>query len=170
MKNSNALILVIVAVFAGIMIGNALQQQVAEVDYSYTAPSTQGYTKVAVDINYTTVHLSDECHDLSFDVTQDQAYAIARGLERTVGPRPLTQDIMKDVLDNFDIEIIQIRIDRYENEIYYATIFLRQGNRVLELDARPSDSIALALRTGTQLYFKQSILADRGAYVCVIGG
>ena len=73
---------------------------------------------------------------------------------------------MKDMLDIFGIQVLQVKIDRYVSDIYYATIILNQGNRILELDARPSDSIALAARTGSKLYIKRNILEMNGDYLC----
>ena len=128
--------------------------------------STNGFTEIETSINFTTVHLTGECFDVSFDVTPDQAYSIARGLERSIGARPLTHDIMKDMLDIFGIETLQIRIDRFRDDIYYATIVMHSNGRVLELDARPSDAIALATRTGSKLFMRSDILQANGEYIC----
>ena len=167
MKNYFAVILVIVAVFAGAIISETLREA-SVVDYTYN-PSHNGFSRVDVKINGTTVHLSDGCYGVSFDVTQDQAYSIARGIEGTIGPRPLTHEIMKDILDNFGIKVAQVHIDRYENEIYYATIYMRRGDSALELDARPSDSMAIASRMNVPVYFKTDILQENGVNECGVG-
>lgn len=169
MKSLHIILLILLALFAGINIGGYLYQPpyLQEIiNATYDPTSTGGLAAVETKINGTTVFLISGCYAVSFDVTPDQAYSIARGLDNTLGARPLTHDILKDVLDIFNIEILQIRVDRYSNDIYYATIFLRQGNKILELDARPSDSIALALRARVPLYFKQSILEERGTNIC----
>jgi bifunctional DNase/RNase len=127
---------------------------------------TEGFVPVKVRMNGTTVFLSDECYTVFFDITDDQAYSVARGMEGTIGVRPLTHDILKDIFDNFGIEITNVMIDRYANDIYYATIYMRQDNNLLELDARPSDSIAMSVRTGVPVYFRKSILQERGVYTC----
>lgn len=165
MKDYFAIILVIVAVFAGAIASETLRETGAPL--MYTMPPPDGFARVEARINDTTVHLSDGCYTVSFDVTQDQAYSIARGLEGTIGPRPLTHEIMKDILDNFDIKVMQVRIDRYENEVYYATIYMRRGDSALELDARPSDSIAISTRMNVPIYFKTDILQARGVNECV---
>ncbi len=168
MKEWKFLISLLLAFGIGVGIGNYLYQSsiVSYVDDAYEAVSTEGLVPIVPSINETTVHLTGECHEISFDVTADQAYSIAKGVEKAVAPRPLTHDILKDILDNFGVKLLQIKIDRYQNSIYYATIILKQDNKVLELDARPSDSIALSLRNGNTLYIDRIILEANGARVC----
>ncbi len=161
MKNTIAVVAVLI-VFAGLIFGS-MAREPTDGEYSL---STNGYTEVDTEINFTTVRLTGECREISFDVTEDQAYSIARGLENIAGPRPMTHDIFLDVTDTFGIAILHIRIDRYENDIYYARIFFQQDRKVLELDARPSDAIALAVRTGIPVYFREDILNERGRKVC----
>ena len=168
MKNLIAVLLVLLAFFVGINIGGYFYQSplVKYMSNMTYEVSNDGFSIVEPKINGTAVYLVGECRVVSFDVTEDQAYSIQMGVERSLGTRPLTHDIMKDILDVFDVRILNIRIDRYEDDIYFATIFFQQGEKVLELDARPSDSIAMALRTYTPLYFKDSILQSKGIYIC----
>ena len=169
MKEWKLLVAVLVAFGAGIGIGNYLyQSNLASyiTNQTYGTVSTEGLTRIVPSINGTTIHLTGECLEISFDVTPDQAYSITKGVEKTVASRPLTHDILKDILDNFGVEVLQIKIDRYQNSIYYATITLKQGNKLLELDARPSDSIALVLRTGNILYIASNILEGNGKRIC----
>ncbi|MEK6888455.1 MAG: bifunctional nuclease family protein [Candidatus Aenigmatarchaeota archaeon] len=168
MKNLIAVLFVLLALFVGVNIGGYFYQSplikyLSNITYEV---SNDGFSIVEPKINGTTVYLVGECRVISFDVTQDQAYSIQRGIERSVGTRPLTHDIMKDILDVFDVRILNIRIDRYEDDIYFATIFLQRADKALELDARPSDSIAIALRTHTPLYFRSSIMQLKGIYIC----
>lgn len=168
MKNLIAVLLALLAFFAGINIGGYFYQPPL-VKYVFNMTyeiSDDGFSIVEPKINGTTVYLIGGCRVVSFDVTEDQAHSIQRGIEKSVGTRPLTHDIMKDILDVFEVRILNIRIDRYEDDIYFATIFLQQNDKVLELDARPSDSIAIALRTRTPLYFENSILQLKGTYIC----
>ena len=168
MKNLIVALLVLLAFFVGINIGGYFYQSplvkyLSNMTYDVT---NDGFSIVEPKINGTTVYLVGDCRVLSFDVTQDQAYSIRSGIERSIGNRPLTHDIMKDILDVFDVRILNIRIDRYEDDVYFATIFLQRADKVLELDARPSDSIAIALRTHTPVYFKDAILQMKGTYIC----
>lgn len=168
MKKLSVVLLVVLAFSAGTMIGSYLHQPFS-VNYFYNTTyqiSDQGFSLVEPRINGTTVYLIGECYVVSFDVTEDQAYSIQRGIEKSFGSRPLTHDIMKDILDVFDVQILKVRIDRYEDKVYFATIFLQSAEKVLELDTRPSDSIAISLRTQTPIYFKSSILQTTGEYIC----
>lgn len=169
MKKNLIILLVALAFFAGMNIGGYFYQ-LSTASYvmnsTYNSVSTEGLVPVEPQINSSTVYLVGDCKIVSFDVTPDQAYSILKGMEKSIGARPLTHDIMKDVFDVFNINVLQIRIDRYDSDIYYATIILRQNNKVLELDARPSDAIALAVRLRMKLYFKQSILEANGVNVC----
>ena len=167
MKKITIVLLVALAFFVGINIGGYFYQPpvINFLNVTYDA-NTEGFAVVETQINSSTIYLIGNCRAISFDVTPDQSYSIQRGMERSVGARPLTHDIMKDMLEVFNINVLQIKIDRYENSVYYATIILRQNNKVLELDARPSDAIALAVRLKSPLYFKQSILEENGVSVC----
>lgn len=168
MKNYSMVVVAIIAFVVGAAVSYYyFQLPVGQTANEIFEPvSTDGLTKIMPSINGTTITLSGSCRAISFDVTVDQAYSIAKGLERSIGARPLTHDIVRDILENFGIGIAQIKIDRYQNEIYYATIILRQGDNILELDARPSDSIALAVRTNTPLYMRSDILEANGDSVC----
>lgn len=167
MKKIHVMLAVLLTFFVGVNVGGYLYQPpyISQI-FNASYVSTDGLVEVEADINLTTVHLTGECYEISFDVTTDQAYSIARGLEKSIGSRPLTHDIMKDMLDIFGIEVLQTRIDRYQHDIYYATIILNSGNRILELDARPSDAIALATRTGSSLYVRRSVLMANGQTIC----
>lgn len=125
-----------------------------------------GYTSANVSIDGNRVLLQSGCDGLSFDVTDDQALSIRFGLEKTVFSRPLTHDILRDILDHYEISVESVSIDSFEDEIYTAKIVLRQGGKVLNLDARPSDSIALAVRLGIDIKIKEELLQSRGVKLC----
>jgi hypothetical protein len=161
MKNTFVVTAVLLVIFFGALLGTIVREP-----EEFELPSRDGYIATKLGINLTTVHLAGGCYEVTFDVTEDQAYSIARGLEKATGPRPLTHDIFRDVIDTFGIEVLDVRIDRYENDIYYATIYMQQGSRILQLDARPSDSIAIAIRTGVPVYFREDLLESRGTYIC----
>jgi len=127
---------------------------------------TAGLVPVNVSIEGASVSLTHECRTIQFDVTEDQAFAIAHGIDGTVTARPLTQDVFKDVLENFGIAASQIKIDRFEDDIYKARMFLVQGNKTLEIDLRPSDSIALATRMGKTLYVDEGVMNSKSVKTC----
>src|SRR3989344_1716148 len=137
--------------------GNA-DVSAVDVDFSDKA----SYTLVTPQIDGTLLSLSSDCYALSFGITEDQAYSIYRGLGGIVESRPLTHDTIKDVFDDYDIVVKSARIDGKRDEIYTARLFLIQGTRVLDIDLRPSDATAIAVRTHIPVYVRTSILEDDG--------
>ncbi|MDI6721899.1 MAG: DUF151 domain-containing protein [Candidatus Aenigmarchaeota archaeon] len=162
--------LILAAFAAGIYTGYYNHPVVAKIiDASIMASyevSYDGLIEVNVSIQPPNVRLDSDCRRIAFDVTPDQAMSIYNGLHNAMYTRPLTLDIMKDIVNNFGIKALQVKIDRYENDIYYATITLRKGDEILVIDARPSDSIGLAAREKLPVYFKKSLFEEKAVKVC----
>ena len=91
-----------------------------------------------------------------------EATAIAFAQQGVVPPRPLTHDLLKDVLDATGNDLTEVRITEVNDGVFYATLVLDSG---VEVSARPSDSIALALRTGSRIVCAEEILDDAGIAV-----
>jgi bifunctional DNase/RNase len=128
--------------------------------------SVAGFVPVNVSMDGITVLLTNGCKAITFDVTQDQAFSINQGISGSVSLRPLTHDIMRDIIDVFGIQVAQLRIDRFEDDVYKARMSLRQGDRVLDIDMRPSDSIALAVRLEKTYYVAENIMNEKAADIC----
>ena len=97
-----------------------------------------------------------------------EATAILLALEGTEPPRPLTHDLMKSMLEALDSYVERVEITRVEEGTFFAAITLRSEERTRIIDARPSDSIALAIRMGAPIYvaeevFEAASVADEGA-------
>ncbi|GAC1358554.1 MAG: bifunctional nuclease family protein [Ktedonobacteraceae bacterium] len=91
-----------------------------------------------------------------------EAYAIAVELQGTNSPRPLTHDLLKNVIEQLDAKIESIVISDLIDEIYYARIVLDVAGRHVEVDSRPSDAIALAVRAKTPIFVEESVLERAG--------
>jgi uncharacterized protein len=91
-----------------------------------------------------------------------EATAIAFAQQGVVPPRPLTHDLLKDVLDATGNALNEVRITEVNDGVFYATLVMGSG---VEVSARPSDSIALALRTGSRIVCAEEILDDAGIAV-----
>ena len=91
-----------------------------------------------------------------------EATAIAFAQQGVVPPRPLTHDLMRDVLEATGNSLEEIRITEMKDNVFYATLVLGSG---VEVSARPSDSIALALRTGSRIVCAEDLLDDAGILV-----
>ncbi|MDA0745834.1 MAG: DUF151 domain-containing protein [bacterium] len=76
--------------------------------------------------------------------------------------RPLTHDLLRNILDRFGARVDEVRIVALRDQIFYAELRISRGNRQLSLDARPSDSIALALRYSAPIYMAEEVLQEAG--------
>ena len=88
-----------------------------------------------------------------------EATAIAFAQQGVVPPRPLTHDLIKDLLEATGNEISEIRITEMKDGVFFAVLVLASG---VEVSARPSDSIALALRLGTRIVCAEDVLDEAG--------
>jgi uncharacterized protein len=91
-----------------------------------------------------------------------EANAIALQLENITTPRPMTHDLLRNMIEELHARVTRIVINDLRDATFFAQIRLvveqGGGDRTLEVDARPSDAIALALRTEAPIYVAQSVL------------
>ncbi|MDP4116640.1 MAG: bifunctional nuclease family protein [Bacteroidota bacterium] len=87
-----------------------------------------------------------------------EAHAIAAELEGMKPQRPLTHDLMKSLLDNLGAIVLEIIIDDLRESTFYAKIILELSGLTYDVDARPSDAIALAVRAQVPIYVAESVL------------
>ncbi len=95
-------------------------------------------------------------------IAQPEAFAIAVELQGTPSQRPLTHDLLKNVISELGGKIVSIVVSDLVEEVYYARIVLDVAGRHVEIDSRPSDAIALAVRAKTPIYVEDSILERAG--------
>ncbi|MFM8774899.1 MAG: bifunctional nuclease family protein [Actinomycetota bacterium] len=91
-----------------------------------------------------------------------EATAIAFAQQGVVPARPLTHDLIRDVLDALESPLQEIRITRLDEGVFYADLIFASGT---EVSARPSDAIALALRTGSPIYADEAVLDEAGVEI-----
>ena len=78
-------------------------------------------------------------------------------------PRPLTHDLLLRTIEALSGQLKEVRIDKLENNTFYAKLVLgRNGSGEIEVDARPSDSVALALRAGAPIFVDEEVLNEAG--------
>lgn len=87
-----------------------------------------------------------------------EANAIALSLENIPTPRPMTHDLMKSLLDHLDVLVEKIVVNDVRNNTFYALIYCRQGDQSYVIDSRPSDAIALALRTRAPIFVEEEVI------------
>jgi bifunctional DNase/RNase len=93
-----------------------------------------------------------------------EAQAIALEIEGIKPPRPLTHDLLKHMIDNLGATIIEIIIDELRENTFFAKIVLEVSGLSNEIDARPSDAIALAVRARSPIYVAESVM-EAAAFV-----
>ncbi len=91
-----------------------------------------------------------------------EATAIAFAQQGVVPPRPLTHDLLKDVIEATGHELTEVQITEVRDGVFYANLVFGGG---IEVSARPSDSIALALRTGSRILCSDEVLDEAGLAV-----
>lgn len=91
-----------------------------------------------------------------------EASAIAIALEGIKVERPLTHDLMRAVIEGLKAKVSRILISELKDNTFYAKIYLERGKSIINVDARPSDSIALALRVQVPIFVSQDVLSSSG--------
>jgi bifunctional DNase/RNase len=91
-----------------------------------------------------------------------EATAIAFALEEVVTPRPMTHDLLQNMLDDLGVSLEKVTITHLEEGVFYAELDLHAHDGVHTLSVRPSDAIALAARTGSPIYATDAILDEAG--------
>lgn len=87
-----------------------------------------------------------------------EATSIATELEKIQFPRPMTHDLLKNCLEHLKVTVDRIEVSDLRDNTYYALIYLRSNDRVSPIDARPSDAIAIALRTNAPIFVKEDVI------------
>ncbi len=87
-----------------------------------------------------------------------EANAIALQIENISTPRPMTHDLLRNVLRDLNAEVQRVVISDLKDNTFYALIYVTVGGEVMAIDARPSDAIALALRTQAPIYVEERVI------------
>jgi uncharacterized protein len=93
-------------------------------------------------------------------IGQEQARAIMGALENQKPPRPLTHDLIVNIFEMWNMALEKVIIHSLQKDTFYASLLLKQGEVKKEIDARPSDAIAIALRTNTPIWVMEEVIAD----------
>ena len=91
-----------------------------------------------------------------------EAQAIAFHLEQVQTPRPMTHDLFKSVLDTLGCRVTRVEVTALTNSTFYGRLLLQRDGVEFEIDARPSDAIALALRAAAPIYVAESVMEQAG--------
>jgi uncharacterized protein len=89
-----------------------------------------------------------------------EANAIALEIEKVSTPRPMTHDLIKNVLTGLDAHVHKVVVTELKEDTFYAVIWMEREGRVISVDSRPSDALALALRVDCPIYVDDEVLKN----------
>ncbi len=87
-----------------------------------------------------------------------EASSIATALENIETPRPMTHDLLKNILDSLHAKVVRIEVTDLKDNTYYALLHIEVNKKRFTIDARPSDAIAIAIRTGASIFVEESVI------------
>jgi hypothetical protein len=93
-------------------------------------------------------------------IGMNEALAIDRRLKGLRTPRPMTHDLLHSLIEALGSELDQIVISDLRDHTFYATLVVRQDGKLVEIDARPSDAIALGVANGTPIFVESHVLEE----------
>jgi bifunctional DNase/RNase len=89
-----------------------------------------------------------------------EANAIALEIEKVTTPRPMTHDLIKNVLVGLDAAVHKVVVTELREDTFYAVIWMEREGRIISIDSRPSDALALALRVDCPIYVEDEVLKN----------
>ena len=108
---------------------------------------------------------SGDDRTLPISIGQLEAQSIAIQLNQIPFPRPLTHDLLKTVIDKLNCKLIRTEITDLVDETFYAKLIFQFKGEEMEVDSRPSDAIALALRSDAPIYVEEKVMDDAGVII-----
>src|ERR671936_2298570 len=87
-----------------------------------------------------------------------EANAIALEIEKVTTPRPMTHDLIKNLLTGLDARVHKVVVTELRDDTFFAVIWMERDGRIISVDSRPSDALALALRLDCPIYVDDEVL------------
>ena len=137
-----------------------------ELNLSDDPLSLKNFTKVNVSLTDNAILLRAGCNGLALVTNEIQIYSIKHGLENNIDIRPTIHDGVSGILENFNITMLMVKIVDKNDDLYFASMYFADYDRLLNIDAKPSDAIALAIRTKSPIYIENSVLKNYGQKIC----
>jgi bifunctional DNase/RNase len=113
-----------------------------------------------LDLETSMLVLSSGDETLEMYISIGQGFSIEQGLFNTRGDRPNTHDLQASILTESGVSVLAVTVDTLTNSYYTATLHLKNGIITREVDCRPSDCIALALRVDAPIYVKRDLFSQ----------
>ncbi|KWT84007.1 bifunctional nuclease family protein [Candidatus Magnetominusculus xianensis] len=91
-------------------------------------------------------------------IGKPEADSIALALGKVVTPRPLTHDLIKNIIEALNMSVTKVIVHEIIDNTYYATLYVSDGKAEMSIDSRPSDAVAVALRTNSPVFVEESVI------------
>lgn len=126
----------------------------------------EDFESVTVSVEDFNIKLVSGCRGLYISAAPWQIDSIKAGLEGETGFRPGSHDLMVDIISVLGGKVEMVLVEDLQEGTYYARLVVSSGRRTANLDARPSDAIAVAVRAGAPVYVKKELMGKYGENVC----
>ena len=117
-------------------------------------------------VSGTTILIGNNCTAIVAETSSERAESIESGVKGVINERPNTHDTLIAILKSFNITLESVMMERFDGKYYYSNLILRSGDKVLKLDTKPSDAIAIAVRTNSTIYINKTMLQEIGKNIC----
>ncbi len=97
-------------------------------------------------------------------IGRNEAIAIKTALAKTEHPRPMTHDLLKNIIDALSAKVEAIYINVVKNATFYAKVKLKSNIQDLNIDSRPSDALAIAIRSNAPIYVEDDVIEKHGFF------
>ncbi len=128
--------------------------------------STEGFVPITVKLVGDDLSFIYNCKEVSAAITAERAYGLHLVVQKRTLVRPTTYDLLYDLVEGFGIKPRMVKIYRLESGIYAADLIIEQGNKLLKIDTRPSDGLAIAFKTETPAYAEEKAFEEDGKKIC----
>ncbi len=108
--------------------------------------------------------LSGDRH-LPIWIGEFEAHAIVLEMQGTTPQRPMPYDLMMNMVQDLDARVIRVVVNDLSHDIYYARVVLQRGGDIIELDSRPSDAVAIAVRAGCPIFVDDTVMERAGVSI-----
>ncbi len=154
--------------FSGPPMPSSVIEKLPQEKISLTEKEKQGpqYVSIDVEVGPDRVILKRNCTIVTVSTSRAKAFSIKKGALNVTEMRPDAHDLLNDILNGYDIVVEKVVIDAYVNDIFYARMLLKKGDQYLDLDARPSDALAVAARLHAPVFANEEILRALGTNAC----
>jgi len=96
-------------------------------------------------------------------IGKPEADSIALALGKVVTPRPLTHDLIKNIIDDIEMVVSRVAVREIIDNTYYASIYITDGKEEKQIDCRPSDAVAVALRSGAPIFVNENVIEKKNS-------